>query len=234
MKRLSLMVSAIILLSFNAFALPGLEIGVGPYVGLYNPALTTINEQVLLWDHQTAFGSAAIFGGQVKLGLPMGLGGGVDLGYWSNSKEWTEDNLIDQHAYKIKLMPVDFFVQYSMPIVPMVLKGKAGVSVGNVWAGLDVSEVRPNVWNHYWNSEGSAATFGIFGGLDLLALPVFNISAEIGYRMGEVDQLTVKESHEPDNVNDILEYYNHDRDQVLPLPLEISGVNAKLIATYVF
>lgn len=234
MKRLSLMVSAIILLSLNAHALPGLEISIGPYVGLYGPSLKTINEQVLLWDHQTAFGSAAIFGGQIKLGLPMGLGGGVDLGYWSNSKEWTEDNLIDQHAYKVKLMPLDFFVQYSMPIVPMVLKAKAGASVGNVWASLDVSEVRPNVWNHYWNSEGSAATFGIFGGLDLVALPKFNISAEIGYRMGEVDHLIVKECHEPDHVNDVYEYYDHAKDQQLPLPLELSGMNAKLIVTYVF
>ncbi|HBZ86226.1 MAG: hypothetical protein A2509_11780 [Candidatus Edwardsbacteria bacterium RIFOXYD12_FULL_50_11] len=233
MKKISLMVSAIILLSLSANALPGLEIGVGPYVGLYSPALTTINEQVLLYDHQTAFGSAAIFGGQVKLGLPLGLGGGVDLGYWSSSKEWAEDNL-DQHAYKVKLMPVDVFVQYAMPLVPMVLKAKAGVSVGNIWAGLDASQVRPNQWNHYWNSEGSAATFGIFGGLDLVALPKFNISAEIGYKMGEVDHLIIKESHEPDNVNDVLEYYDHDKDQVLPLPLEISGITAKLIATYVF
>ncbi len=234
MKRLSLMVLAIVLLSLNAFALPGLEIGVGPYVGLYNPALTTVNEQVLLWDHQTAFGSAAIFGGQLKLGLPMGLGGGVDLGYWSNSKEWTEDNLIDQHAYKIKLMPVDVFIQYSMPLIPMVLKAKAGASVGNVSAGLDVSENRINQWNHYWNSEGSAVIFGVFGGLDLVALPKFNISAEIGYKMGKVDHLIIKECHEPDNVNDVYEYYDHTKDQQLPLPLELSGVNAKIVATYVF
>ncbi|MBU1356683.1 MAG: hypothetical protein KJ620_08960 [Candidatus Edwardsbacteria bacterium] len=234
MKKILLIGSILSLLILNAHALPGLEIAVGPYVGLYNPALTTINEQVLLWDHQTAFGSAAIVGGQIKLGLPMGLGGGVDLGYWSNSKEWIEDNLIDQHAYKVKLMPVDFFVQYSMPIVPMVLKGKAGVSVGNVWAGTEVSEVRPNVWNHYWNSEGSAATFGILGGLDLVALPMFNISAEIGYRMGKVDHLIIKECHEPDHVNDVYEYYDHAKDQDLPLPLELSGVSAKLIATYVF
>jgi len=234
MKKTLLIGSILSLLILKAHALPGLEIGVGPYVGLYSPALTTINEQVLLYDHQTAFGSAAIFGGQLKLGLPMGLGGGVDLGYWSNSKEWTEDNLTDQHAYKVKLMPVDFFVQYSMPIVPMVLKGKAGVSVGNVWAGLDASEVRINQWNHYWNSEGSAATFGIFGGLDLVALPMFNISAEIGYRMGKVDHLIIKECHEPDRVNDVYEYYDHAKDQDLPLPLELSGVNAKIVATYVF
>lgn len=233
MKK-GLLTAAILSLSaLNAFALPGLEIAVGPYVGLYSPSLTTINDKVLIYDHQTALGSAAIFGGQIKLGLPMGLGGGVDLGYWSNSKEWTEDDL-DQHAYKVKLMPVDVFVQYSMSIAPKVLKGKAGVSVGNVWAGLNASEVRPNQWNHYWNSEGSTSTYGIFVGLDLVVLPMFNISAEAGYKMGKVEQLTIKECHEPEHINDVYEYYDHDKDQNLPLPLELNGMTAKLIVTYVF
>jgi len=233
MKKLFLTVTILSVLILNALALPGLEIAIGPYVGLYNPSLKTANEQILLYDHQTAFGSAMLFGGQFKLGLPMGIGGGVDFGYWSNSKEWTDD-IGDINSYKIKLMPLDVFMQYSMPIIPMVLKAKAGGSAGNVWASLDVSEVRPSTWNHYWNSEGSASTFGVFGGLDLVILPKVNISAEIGYKMGKVDDLTIKECHEPDYINDIYVYYDHDKDQQLPLSLELNGVNAKLIVTYVF
>ena len=234
MKKLLLTAAILLLSALNALALPGLEIAVGPYVGLYSPSLTTINDKVLIYDHQTALGSAAIFGGQIKLGLPMRLGGGVDLGYWSNSKEWTEDNQTEQHAYKIKLMPLNIFVQYAMPIVPAVMKAKAGVSVGNVWANLDVSETQINLWNHYWNSEGSTSTYGIFGGLDLVVLPMFNISAEAGYKMGKVEQLIIKGCHEPEHINDVYEYYDHDKDQNLPLPLELNGVTAKLIVTYVF
>lgn len=234
MKKTAIIVLALTAIALNsATALPGLEIAIGPYVGLYNPSLKTINEQVFLWDHQTGMSSALIYGGQVKIGLPMGIGGGLDMGYWTNSKEWVDDQT-DQNSYKIKLMPLDVFVQYSMPIVPMVLKAKVGASAGNVWAYFDVSEVRPNVWNHYWKAEGSTSTFDVFGGLDLVALPKFNVSAEIGYRMGKVDQLIIKECHEPDDINDVLQYYDHDREQQLPLPLELSGVNAKLIVTYVF
>ena len=233
MKKLLLTASILSLLVLNALALPGLEIAIGPYVGLYNPSLKTINEQVLLYDHQTVFGSAAIFGGQLKLGLPMGLGGGVDLGYWSNSKEWTEDNLIDQDAYKVNLMPLDVFVQYSMPIVPMILKTKIGISIGNTWANFERNQIE-TTQIHYWKAEGSTNTFGLFGGLDLVALPKFNISAEIGYKMGKVDNLTITECHNPDRINEIYEYYDHDKNQQLPLPLELNGLNAKLIATYVF
>jgi hypothetical protein len=234
MKKICIMSMIITAVAFGiAAALPGLEISVGPYIGTYNPSLKTLDEQVLLYDHQTVMGSAAIFGGQFKLGLPMGLGGGIDLGYWSNSKEWTDD-AGDLNSYKVKLMPLDVFVQYSMPIVPAVLKGKAGASAGNVWASFDASQVRPNVWNHYWNTEGSANTFGIFGGLELVALPKFNFSAEVGYKMGEIEKLTIKECHEPGEINDVLEYYDHDKDQVLPLPLELNGTSFKIVATYVF
>ncbi len=233
MKRLFTLAAATCLLAANALALPGLEISAGGFLGSYKPSLKTLNEKVLLYDHQTGIGSALQFGGRLMLGLPLGLGGGIDLGYWSQTKEWNDDQL-DQNTVKVKLMPLDFFVQYSMPIVPMVLKGKAGASVGNVQANLDISETRINQWSHYWNSEGSTSTFGLFGGLDLVVLPKINISTEVGYRMGEVDRLTIKSSHDPDHVNDILEYYDHDKDQVLPLPMELNGISTKLIITYVF
>jgi len=234
MKKTCILTTILTIINFGiALALPGLEISVGPYVGIYNPSMKTLNEQVLLFDHQTSLGSAAVFGGQFKLGLPMGLGGGIDLGYWSNGKDWTDD-AGDLNSYQVKLMPLDVFVQYSLPIVPGVLKGKAGASVGNVWASFDASQVRPTVWNHYWNTEGSASTFGLLGGLELTALPKFNFSAEIGYKMGEVDELTIKECHEPGEINDIMQYYDHDKDQVLPLPLELSGISFKIAATYVF
>lgn len=224
---------SIVTLAGSAMALPGLEISIGPYIGSYNPSLKTFNEQVLLYDHQTAMGSSVLFGGQFKIGLPMGLGGGIDLGYWNNSKDWTDD-AGDLNSYELKLMPLDVFVQYSMPIVPAVLKAKAGASMGNVWANFDASQIRTNVWTHYWNTEGSTNTFGFLGGLEFTALPKFNLSAEIGYKIGEIDELTIKESHEPDNVNDILQYYDHDKDQLLPLPLELNGINFKIVATYVF
>ncbi len=55
--------------------------------------LKTINEQVLLYGTtKRASVRPPYSADRLKLGLPMGLGGGVDLGYWSNSKEWTEDN----------------------------------------------------------------------------------------------------------------------------------------------
>ena len=233
MKKLITLAAAGFLLAANAMALPGLEFSAGGFAGIYKPSLKTLNDKVLLYDHQTGMGSALQYGGRIMVGLPLGLGGGVDLGYWSQTKEWNDDQL-DQHSIKARLKPLDFFVQYSIPIVPAVLKGKAGVSAGNVWADLDISETRTGQWSHYFNSEGSAATFGLFGGLDLVALPKFNLSAEVGYKMGGVDRLTIKASHEPDDVGDILEYYDHDKEQVLPLPMELNGVTAKLVLTYIF
>lgn len=233
MKRFITLAAVTCLLAAKALALPGLEISAGGFLGSYKPSLKTLNEKVLLYDHQTGIGSAMQFGGRLMVGLPLGLAGGIDLGYWSQTKEW-DDNQLDQHSVKVKLMPLDFFVQYSMPIVPMVLKGKAGASVGNVQASLDISETRLNQWNHYWNSEGSTSTFGLFGGLDLVVLPKLNISAQAGYRMGEVDRLIIKSSHDADHVNDILEYYDHDKEQVLPLPMELNGISTKLVLTYIF
>lgn len=234
MRRSAFLVLVISLSTASmVMALPGFDISVGPYVGAYKPSLKTVNEQVLLYDHQTAYGYSAIYGIQAKVGLPMGLGGGIEFGSWSNKKEWTDDQA-DIHAYKVKLMPVDVFAQYSMPLVPMVLKGKAGASVGKVWADFDVSQTRPDQWNHYWNSEGSAASFGIFTGLDLVALPKVNIGFDVGYKFCEVEKLTIVECHEEGSINDVLEYYNHDLDQVIPLPLELSGVSSRLVVSYVF
>jgi hypothetical protein len=233
MRRFIALSAGLACMAANALALPGLEISAGGYLGSYKPSLKTLNEKVLLYDHQTGFGSSMQFGGQLRLGLPLGLGGGIDLGYWNQQKEWTDDQL-DRNSIELKLIPLDFFVQYAMPIVPLVLKGKVGATAGTVQASLDISETRVSQWDHYWNSEGSTSTFGLFGGLDLVALPKVNISAEVGYKMGEVDRLTIKASHEPDNVNDILEYYDHDKDQILPLPLELNGVTTKIVVTYVF
>ena len=194
MKKFLLTASILSLLVLNALALPGLEIAIGPYVGLYNPSLKTLDEQVFLWNHQTGMGSALIYGGQIKIGLPMGIGGGLDMGYWKNTKEWTDITTAGTtvNNYKISLMPLDVFAQYSMPIVPMVLKAKLGASVGNIWAKYDRNQTLINQWVHYWKAEGSTSTFGVYGGLDLVALPKFNVSAEIGYKMGKVDQLLLR------------------------------------------
>jgi hypothetical protein len=52
--------------------------------------------------------------------------------------------------------------------------------------------------------------------------------------MGKVEQLTVKESHDPDEIGRIQQYYDHARSQILPLPLELNGLYARLVARYHF
>lgn len=245
-KRMFSLLAVLATLASALPAMSGLDLSVGPYLGIFNPSLKTFNDQVLLYEHRPALGSAAEYGIQVKGGIPLvGLGAGVNFGRWSNGDKWSAlagpgDLYTDAHDYKITIYPLEVFADYSLPIVPMVLKGRAGGSLGMAWTSLDVNYRR--VVNatgaeesHYSaTAKGSTPCLGLNAGLDLVSIPKVTIGCDLGYRMGKVEQLEIRESSEPAHVGTILQYYDHTRDQQLPLPLELNGLYARLVARYHF
>lgn len=244
-RRLLTLPFCLILVSSALSAVPGLDLSVGPYLGVFKPSLETFNDQVLLYVPRPALGSAMEYGLQAKAGLPLvGVGAGINLGHWSNGDEWTEPALgataTDAIEYKIAFTPLEAFADYSLPIVPMVLKGRVGGAIGMAWASFKTDWRRTDnssgaELGHYSaTAKGSTPYLGFNAGLDLVSIPKVTVGCDFGYRMGKVEQLKVKESSEPADVGTIYEYYNHTTGQVIPLPLELNGLYARLVARYHF
>lgn len=235
----------LILVSTILPAVPGLDLSVGPYLGVFKPSLETFNDQILLYVPRPALGSAMEYGLQAKAGLPLiGVGFGLNLGRWANGDEWTAPALgataTDAMEYKISFIPLEAFADYSLPIVPMVLKGRAGGAIGMTWASFKTDWRRTDnasgaELGHYSaTARGSTPYLGLNAGLDLVSIPKVTVGCDFGYRIGKVEQLKVKESSVPADVGTIYEYYNHTTDQVIPLPLELNGLYARLVARYHF
>jgi hypothetical protein len=186
------------------------------------------------------------FGLQAKTGLPLiGIGAGLNLGRWANDDEWTSTAgpggiYTLTSKYKIVLYPVEAFADYSLPLVPMVLKGRAGGSLGLAWGTMEgdflwvVTSTGAEAGHAYFTAKGSTPYLGLNAGLDLVSIPKFTVGCDLGYRMGKVEQLKIKESSDPADVGTIYEYYNHTTGQHIPLPLEINGLYARLVARYHF
>lgn len=235
----------LILASSVLSAVPGLSLSVGPYLGVYKPSLETFNDQVLLYVPRPALGSAMEYGLQAKAGLPLiGAGVGLNLGRWANGDEWTALALggtaTDATEYKISLIPLEAFADYSLPIVPMVLKGRVGGALGMAWASFKTDWRRTDnssgaELGHYSaTAKGSTPYLGLNAGLDLVSIPKVTIGCDFGYRMGKVEQLKIKQSSDPADIGTILEYHNHTTGQDIPLPLELNGLYARLVARYHF
>ncbi len=235
----------LVLVSTLLPAVPGLDLSVGPYLGVFKPSLETFNDQVLLYVPRPALGSAMEYGLQAKAGLPLiGVGVGLNLGRWANGDEWSESALggtaTDAMEYKISLIPLEAFADYSLPIVPMVLKGRAGGAIGMIWASFKEDWRRTDnasgaELDHYnATARGSTPYLGLNAGLDLVSIPKFTIGCDLGYRMGKIEQLKVKESNDPVEIGTILEYNNHTTGQEIPLPLELNGLYGRLVARYHF
>jgi len=246
-KKFSTALLALILFSpLLAAAVPGLSLSLGPYLGSYKPSLKTFNNQVLLYEPRPAWGSAAEYGLQAKAGLPLvGLGAGINLGHWSHSDQWSTTAgpggiYTLTNKYQIILYPLEAFADYSLPIIPMILKGRAGGALGIAWATFKsdsrrvVTTTGVEDQHNYFTARGSTSYFGLNLGLDLVAIPKFTIGADLGYRLGEIEQLEVKESNNPSDIGTLVQYYDHIRSQVLPLPLELNGLYVRLMARYHF
>lgn len=245
-KRMFSLLVCFVALAASLPALSGLDLSAGPYLGIFNPSLKTFNDQVLLYEPRPALGSAAEYGLQVKGGIPLvGLGGGVNFGRWSNGDKWSAlagpgNRYTLATDYSITFYPLEAFADYSLPFVPMVLKGRIGGSLGMSWATFKYDELwtiattGADTIHHYATAKGSTPYLGLNAGLDLVSIPKVTIGCDIGYRMGKVEQLTVKESHDPDEIGRIQQYYDHARSQILPLPLELNGLYARLVARYHF
>lgn len=231
----------------GALALPVIDVSVGPYIGIYKPSLRILNDQVLVWDHHPEIGSAAAYGVEVKAELPMGLGGGIGLGYWSNASSWREDNSspgnpnIEDFKIDVSAPMLDVNACYRVPLVPGVLKARAGVAMTMAWGRLQYTydflhlSGGTQVTDHFGEiAKGSGTTFGLLAGLDLVTIPKVTIGLEAGYRAGKIDKLTVKESTDPDHVGTVYQYYDHGTNQLLTLPVELSGMHVKLSARYHF
>ncbi|GEM_PF-2158118 len=244
-KRAVCIISFLMLLSSALAAIPGLDFSAGPYLGAFSPSLETLNDQVLLYVPRAALGSSTEFGLQAKAGFPLvGVGAGINLGRWSNGDDWTEPALgataTDAIEYKIAFTPLEAFADYSLPIVPMMLKGRAGAAIGMAWATFKRNEVTTDnasgveVQHYSATAKGSTPYLGLNAGLDLVSIPKFTIGCDLGYRMGKIEQLKVKESSDPADVGTIYEYYNHATGQVIPLPLELDGLWARFVVRYHF
>lgn len=227
-------------------AVPGLSLSLGPYLGFYQPSLETFNNQVLLYEPRPAWGTAAEFGLQAKAGLPlMGVGAGINFGRWSNDDQWSTvagpgGIYTLTSKYRITLYPVEAFADYSLPIIPMVLKGRAGAALGLAWGSMEgdfrwvVTATGVEDRHHYFTAKGSTPYLGLNAGLDLVSIPKITIGCDLGLRLGEIEQLEVKKCHDPAQVGTILEYHNHVTGQDIPLPLELNGFYFRLLARYHF
>lgn len=245
-RRLLTLPFCLILVSSALSAVPGLDLSVGPYLGVFKPSLETFNDQILLYVPRPAWGSAVEFGLQVKTGLPLvGIGAGINIGRWTNDDQWVSQAGFGglytvSHDYGITLYPIEAFADYSLPIVPMVLKGRAGGALGMAWASFKYDELSTVTatgvedYHSYATAKGSTPYLGINAGLDLVSIPKFTVGCDLGYRMGKIEQLKVKEADDPVEIGTILEYHNHTTGQVIPLPLELNGLYGRLVARYHF
>lgn len=244
--RAVILVLCLLVIAPTLSAMAGFDLSLGPYLGVFKPSLETFNDQVLLYEPRPAWGSATEFGLQVKTGLPLvGIGAGLNIGRWANDDQWTATAgpggiYTLTGKYKIVLYPFDAFADYSLPIVPMVLKGRVGGSLGIAWGTMEgdflwvVTATGAEADHTYFTAKGSTPYLGVNAGLDLVSIPKVTIGCDFGYRMGKIEQLKIKKADDPTEIGTILEYHNHTTGQDIPLPLELNGLYARLVARYHF
>ncbi|MEW6685421.1 MAG: hypothetical protein AB1393_04360 [Candidatus Edwardsbacteria bacterium] len=232
-KRRIFLVLIISAYAFSVFGgtVPGLDFSLGGYFGTYGPSLKILNEQVLTPDF-SEIGANATFGGQSRLGLPIGLSFYTRVGYW---KSETKRNVTNgTESYTISLTPLTLGIDYKVPLVPLVLKGYGGVGLNEIFGGLKKEK---QVIGDYemQKATGSATCFLMRLGLELVSLPEISLGIEGDYTFGKISSLTIKEDNKDlSEIGKILEYRNRYTGQSLPLPLELSGPSLRFSLYYHF
>ena len=211
----------------GAFKLP--KITLGPYVGAYLMDCTTINNQVLCIDGAPSLGTAPIFGTELKIFLPKNNFIEVNLGYSpqktvAGDPSWPWDTV--KTSGELTVVPLALTLGHDFQLMPK-LWGSAGLTAGYTWAtvAIDTQAVyysKPR-YNSHTVGRGGTPFLGLIVGITLNLPHNIDASVNLGYHYGNIKQLTIKESNDPERIGSILSYYDESLNNEKPLPIEISN-----------
>ncbi len=211
----------------GAFTLP--KMANGAYVGAYLMDCTTINNQVLCIDGDPSLGTAPIFGTELKMFLPKDYFFEINLGYSfqktvAGDPSWPWDTV--KTSGELTIVPLALTLGHDFQLMSK-LWASAGLTSGYTWAtvAIDTQAVyygKPR-YNSHTVGRGGNSFLGLIAGITLNLPRNIDVSVNLGYRYGNIKQLTVKESNDPERIGSILSYYDYSLNNEKPIPIEISN-----------
>ena len=211
MKKYFIGTLLFLFLAFGAHAVGGFDLAICGLYGIDNFSFDSFNSEYA--TDLEDMGSGNAYGVSLTLDLPLKIGFGTDIRFWSETSESDEGFYVREITTDI--VPLSLYLRYTLFKMPVLrLYGKVGITSYNA------------KFNETWMMDTgdevsfsySGTTVGYFGGAGVqLKLVTLIVKLEVQYNMGEISAL---DFIIPEEISD----YVDDMETGGDIPVELDGM----------